>query len=99
MTRVELAEDIAAVDRFEARMASGAEELVPAHVVDAILNGDNPVRVWKEHRGLTSKDLAQKAGISAPYLSQIESGKREGRLDALRKIAEALGLGLDDLVG
>ena len=80
-------------------MASGAEELVPAHVVDAILSGDNPVRVWKEHRGLTSKDLAQKAGISAPYLSQIESGKREGRLDALRKIAEALGVGLDDLVG
>ena len=49
-------------------------------MVDRILNGENLVRVWREHRGLTVSALAQMAGIAQPYLSQIETGKREGTL-------------------
>lgn len=54
------------------------EELIPAEVTYAILDGANPVRVWREQRGLTQQQLADAAGISTPYLSQIESGKRTG---------------------
>jgi DNA-binding XRE family transcriptional regulator len=74
------------------------EELIPAHVPYAIIDGDNPIKVWREYRGLTQKDLAQAAGISASYLSQIETGKREGTTAVLQAIARALNLILDDVV-
>ena len=94
----EMAEDVAAYDEFKRRLAAGEEEFVPSEMVDRILSGENPVRVWREHRGMTVAALAEKAGITQPYLSQIETGKREGTLQTMKKIAEALKLGLDDLV-
>ncbi|MGE0211055.1 MAG: helix-turn-helix domain-containing protein, partial [Parvibaculaceae bacterium] len=39
-----------------------------------------------------------KADIAQPYLSQIETGKREGTIRTMKRIAEALGVQLDDLV-
>ena len=56
------------------------------------------MRVWREYRGLTPQQLAQTAGISVPYLSQIESGKRVGSTDVLAAIAKGLTRSLDDLV-
>lgn len=94
----EMAEDVAAYDEFKRRLAAGEEEFVPSEVVDRILSGENLVRVWREHRGMTVAALAEKAGITQPYLSQIETGKREGTLHTMKKIAEALKLRLDDLV-
>ena len=93
------ASDRAAVKDFQRRLANGGEELIPAALVDRILAGESRIRVWREHRGLTLKALAEKIGVGQPFLSQIETGKREGTLDTLRKIAGALSLTLDDLVG
>jgi DNA-binding XRE family transcriptional regulator len=98
---VEAAEDAAdsaAIARFEQRLAAGEEEFVPSAMVDRILAGENLVRVWREHRGLTVSALAEMAGIAQPYLSQIETGKREGTLQTMKKIAGALRVKLDDLV-
>jgi transcriptional regulator with XRE-family HTH domain len=72
--------------------------LIPSEVTYALLDGANPVRVWREHRGLTQQQLAQAAGISVPYLSQIESGKRAGSTDVLAALARGLGRPLDDLI-
>ena len=47
---------------------------------------------------MTQKELAHKAGISPEYVSQIEGGKKQGSIDTLKAIAEALSLDLDDLV-
>jgi DNA-binding XRE family transcriptional regulator len=99
---VEAAEDaidLAAVARFRAQLAAGDEELIPSDVVDRLLNGENRIRVWREQRGLSAKALADQAGIAQPFLSQIETGKRDGTVETLKKIAAALSLTLDDLVG
>jgi DNA-binding XRE family transcriptional regulator len=86
-------------DYDEAKLAvEQGEELIPAEVTYAILDGANPVRVWREHRRLTQQQLADAAGISTPYLSQIESGKRTGSPEVLTAIATALHLTLDDIV-
>ena len=45
-----------------------------------------------------TRSLAQQAGISAAYLSQIESGKRTGSAEVLAAIATALDLTLDEIV-
>ncbi len=62
-----------------------------------LLAGDNPVRVWREFREMTAQRLAEIAGISSGYLSQIESGRRDGTLGTMRVLANALGVTLDDL--
>ena len=90
--------DLAAYDETKARLASGEDELVPAAVVDAILNGENPIRVWRRHRGLTAGELATAGSLSQAYLSQIETGKRQGQAETLKRIAKALGVTVDDLI-
>ncbi len=94
----EMLQDIAAYDEAKRTIEHGEEELLPSQVVYAILDGANPIKVWREHRGLTQRQLAQAAGISVPYLSQIESGTRKGSMTVLSAIADALGLSLDDIV-
>jgi transcriptional regulator with XRE-family HTH domain len=66
-------------------------------MVDALLEGENPVKVWREYRRLTQHQLAEAAGISTPYLSQIETNKRAGATEVLAAIAKALKLTLDDI--
>lgn len=89
--------DIAAANRIKADISAGRDELVPAEIVTRLLSGESAVKVWRSHRGLSAKDLAAEAGISAPYLSEIESGKKEGSLSVMKKIAEVLKVDLDDL--
>ncbi|MDK1490507.1 helix-turn-helix transcriptional regulator [Sinorhizobium sp. 7-81] len=89
--------DIAAVERFHARLASGDEELIPAEFVNRMLDGENRIKVWREYRAMTLRDLAAKADVSPAYLSQIESGKRDGTFDTIKKIAAALDITVDEL--
>ena len=90
-------EDIETVEAFRRKLAAGEEELVPAEVVNRVLNGESKLRVWREYRGLTARDLAAKADISTAYLSQIETGARDGSIDTFKRIAAVLGLTIDDL--
>lgn len=96
--RLEDAEDIASAAAVLERIARGEEEWVPAHVVERLIDGENPITVWREHRGLTISALAEKAGLSQSYLSQIEAGKREGRVGVLVNLARALSVDLEDLL-
>jgi DNA-binding XRE family transcriptional regulator len=90
--------DVAIYDRFYERLARGEEELIPSDIVDRLLDGENKVKVWRGHRGLTARELAEKTGLSASYISEIESGRKEGSISAMKKIAEVLGLDLDEVV-
>lgn len=99
LAAAEDAVDAAAVEAFRRKLAAGDEEPIPAAIVDRILGGESRIRVWRDHRGLTSAALAEKAGIAQAFLSQIETGKRDGTIDTLRRIAAALGVSLDELVG
>jgi DNA-binding Xre family transcriptional regulator len=73
-------------------------EHIPAAIVDRLAGGEAPVRVWREHRGLSLRALAEQAGMSAAMLSEIENGKKEGGVRTLAALAHTLGLDLDDLV-
>lgn len=90
--------DVQAYDKAKQRLAEGGDELIPARFGDRILDGDNPVRVWREYRGLSVKELAGRAAISAAYLSQIEGGSREGSLSTMKALAAALSLEPGDLL-
>lgn len=92
------AADVAAADKVRADIAAGRDEVVPGAVVDRLLAGENRIRVWREHRGLSARELARRAGISAAYVSELESGRKSGRVEPLQRLATALGVDLDDLV-
>lgn len=94
----DMAVDVAIFDRFYDKLARGEEELVPSEIVDRLLDGENKVKVWRSHRGLTARELAEKSGLSASYISEIESGRKEGSISAMKKIAGVLGLDLDEVV-
>jgi DNA-binding XRE family transcriptional regulator len=96
-----LAEDLADAETvrvFHEKLARGEEELIPLEIVSRLIDGENPIRVWREHRGLSGKKLAEMAGISAAYLSELETDKKDGSLSVFKSIATALRLDLDDLV-
>lgn len=95
--QAEMLQDVRAYDEAKKAVDAG-EELVPGEVTYAILDGVNPVRVWREHRGMSRKRLAEASGLSTLYLSEVESGKRKPSPEALAAIAKELDLAPDDIV-
>ena len=97
LEKAEMLQDVQDYDSAKMALEEGKEELLPESFVNELLAGANPVKLWREYRGLTQKVLAGAAGISVPYLSQLESGKRKGSLEVLSAIAAELGVTLDDI--
>ncbi len=83
LEKAEMLQDVQDYDSAKMALEKGKEELLPESFVNELLEGGNPAKVWREHRGLTQKKLAGAAGISVPYLSQLETGKRKGSLESL----------------
>ncbi|CDN53040.1 Putative transcriptional regulator with C-terminal CBS domains [Neorhizobium galegae bv. officinalis bv. officinalis str. HAMBI 1141] len=80
-----------------ARIAAG-EETWPAELVYELLETESRIRTFRNYRKMTVSELAEAAGISQPYLSEIETGKKTGSVDVLKRIAAVLKVDLDDLV-
>src|SRR5262249_47460453 len=100
--RLEDVADIAALDDLYARLAAGGRkalaDYLSADLVERLVTGESPVRIWREPRGLSAQALAKRARLTPSYVSEIETGKNPGSLAAMAKIARALGVSLDDLV-
>ncbi len=73
-------------------------DTLPLAMVKRIQAGEHPLRIWRERRGLTLSGLAKRSGMQVGYLSEIESGKKPGSVDAFRRAAKTLGVDIDDLV-
>lgn len=56
------------------------------------------IQLRRVELGMKRRDLAIAAGLSYPYVSEIENGQKEPSAKALRQLAEALELALSDLV-
>ena len=74
------------------------QELVPFTLAKRIANGEHPVRVWRDYRGMKAGELAAAAGIAGSYLSDIENGKKPGSVNAMKRIAISLDVTIDDLI-
>ncbi|MGK2875015.1 MAG: helix-turn-helix domain-containing protein [Nocardioides sp.] len=69
---------------------------------------DQPAPLWREsvggelrherlHQQRTLADVAAQAGVSTPYLSEVERGRKEPSSEILAAVGGALGLSLLDL--
>ena len=73
------------------------EDSFPESLVDALVNGDHPIKVYRNYRHLTQQELADRVGKSKPYIAKLEAGERTGTVDVLARIAEVLKIDLDQL--
>jgi DNA-binding XRE family transcriptional regulator len=91
-------EDLRAYDRAIAGLESGEDELIPAEYASRILAGEHPLRVYRELRGDTQQQLADRSGVNRVQIADIESRRKNGSIDTMKRLAAALDVAIDDLV-
>jgi transcriptional regulator with XRE-family HTH domain len=55
------------------------------------------LREWRTEQGLRLADVAERAGVSTQYLSEVERGRKEASSEVLGAVTEALGSSLSEL--
>lgn len=71
--------------------AANGQSVLPDDVLDQLSAGqDHPVKIIRTYRGMTQAELAASSGISRPYLTEIETGKKDGSIRAMKALAQAL---------
>src|ERR1700733_14116669 len=103
MARLEDLEDIAAIEERlaqEKRVAKAVarRDYMTGDELRRILDDESPVKIWREKRGLSQRALAERAGVSPSYLAEIETGKKPGSADALRKLSRVLEIPMENLM-
>jgi ribosome-binding protein aMBF1 (putative translation factor) len=96
-------EDRAAMDAVLAHEAKVGKEVarrdyLTGDEMKRILDDESPVKVWREKRGLTQRELAEQAAVSPSYLAEIETGKKPGSAAALRKLSRVLAIPMENLL-
>ena|SRR5579883_1138365 len=79
-------------------IANGTMPTIAEADVDAYLAAPTALAFWRKHQGMTQVELSQAAGISQPYLAQLESGQREATVSVYARLAKLLRVRIDDLV-
>jgi XRE family transcriptional regulator of biofilm formation len=58
------------------------------------------IQTIREAKGMTQRDLATKAKVTAGYIAQLELGVRKNpSLEVLQRISRALGVPVTELLG
>jgi len=74
------------------------EDYIPNEVVGLMVKKRyNTVKAWRKHLGLTQKEVAAKAGITQAALSQMEKTDNELRSSTLEKLADAMGVSIEQI--
>ena len=98
LAAAEMLEDIQLYDEGHRALESGDDELIPSKFANRLIDGENPIKVWREYRGVSQSELATMSDISSAYLSQLEAGKRTGTTEVLSRVAASLEVSVDDLL-
>ncbi|MCZ8085177.1 MAG: helix-turn-helix transcriptional regulator [Rhodobacteraceae bacterium] len=96
-----IAQDVLDAEEGEAvrqALRDGRDEAIPAEFANRIIDGESAVRVYRELRGLSRAELARVAGVNRVHLHGIEALKKSGSVATMRRLADALGVTIDDLI-
>lgn len=93
----EAAEDLADLQAYDRAKAEGGES-IPHEFVVRMIDGESPVRVFRDWRGMTQTALAKASGVNRVYIAEIEAGRKPGSAQALKALAGALEVAVDDLI-
>lgn len=85
------------VDTLSKRYLAPSAELPPDQL-KRIDEGESPLLVWREFRGLSRSELAERVGLIPNSIYDIETGRRFGSIARTRALADALGVRIDDII-
>ena len=77
---------------------SNNEESFPIELVERLIGGESPLRVYREFRGYTQVQIAQKVGLTQATIAELEKGKQKGSIETWKSLASLLDVDIDDLV-
>jgi mRNA interferase RelE/StbE len=93
----EMLADVKAYDAAKARLAAGADELIPMEIIERGLNGEPALRIWREHRRLTQEQLAKRAKVSRALIAAIETRRKAGSVATWKRLGAALEVSWEQL--
>lgn len=82
---------------YDARKA-GINPLLPAELSTRILKGESLLKAIRNWRHMTQVQVEFKTGIAQSYLSDLESGRRKGTEETLKKLASAYDIPAEWLI-
>ena len=56
------------------------------------------LRVKRKESGMMQAELAQQARLSAPFVCDLEAGRRGAKTDTWERIADVLGCSVDEIM-
>jgi DNA-binding XRE family transcriptional regulator len=105
LNAIEDADDIAAVAAARAEDAvwaaaapEGLTTRFPHEVVSAELDGAHPLAAWRKYRELTQRGLGERAGVTRDLIAQIEARRKQGSIDTLSRLAQALSVPIEAII-
>jgi mRNA interferase RelE/StbE len=93
----EMLADVKAYDAAKPRLADGDDELIPLEIAERRLQGEPPLRIWREYRKITQEQLAKKSKVSRALIAAIETNRKAGSVGTLRKLGAALRVSWEQL--
>ena len=91
-------DDVLSIAKSKQEITQGNDELIPLEIVQRLVSGEPKLKVWREYRGLTPKELSEKSGVSVSVISKIENNKQSIDLAKIKKFVSVLKLDYDDLM-
>jgi len=74
------------------------EEGMPSALVERLIDGENPLSIYREWRGFNQSSLARASGVNRTQIADIEAGRSMPSVVTLKKLAETLKVDMDELV-
>jgi DNA-binding XRE family transcriptional regulator len=93
----EMLADVKAYDAAKARIERGEDEIIPFSITERRLARESALRIWRQYRGLSQAELASASKVSRSMIAAIETGRKQGGIATLKKLALALKVDLDNL--
>lgn len=91
-------EDMMDILAYDEAKSNDGGETYPIEITEHLINGESALRVFREYRGFTQVQLAEKIGLTQASIADLEKGKSKGSIDTWKSLSSALNVDLDELV-
>lgn len=82
---------------FDRAVAEDDGDRLPHEFMARLVDGEPPLKVYREWRGMTQEALAEQAGVTPGYISQAERGARHLSRKLTATVAGILHIDAADL--
>lgn len=82
---------------LERAIATDGGVRIPGEIVSRLVDGQHPVRAYREYHNMTLEALGTQVGVTETYIDAVERGTHQLSKKLLMKIASVFKIETDDL--